>query len=663
MKKIDNLSINSIRLLSAEAIQKANSGHPGLPMGAAPMAYELWLNHMKHNPNNPDWINRDRFILSAGHGSMLLYSLLHLFGYGLTIEDLQNFRQWGSKTPGHPEYGHTIGVETTTGPLGAGFATGVGMAMAEANLSAKFNVDNYNIIDHYVYAIVGDGCLMEGITSEAASLAGTLKLGKFIALYDSNNITIEGNTEIAFTEDVGKRFEAYGWQVINVEDGNDINSIGNAIEKAKGDLERPSLIIVNTEIGYGCPNKQGKASAHGEPLGEENIISTKDFLEWEYENEFHVPEEVYSNIKNKVDLLQKENQEWNNTLEQYAKDYPQLAKEFEEWFMKDVDIAKLDRDDFWTFENKSMATRAVSGNIIQKLSNTVPNLFGGSADLAPSTKTYMKDKGDFSKDDYSGMNIHFGVRELAMAAIGNGICLHGGLKAFVSTFFVFSDYLKPMIRLSALMKLPLTYVLTHDSIGVGEDGPTHQPIEQLAALRSIPNVVTFRPADAKEVAAAWYYAITSKETPTAIVLTRQNVPYYEETSKDALKGGYILLDSKNEEPDIILMASGSEVEYIYEAALKLKEENINVRVISIPSMELLDNQSTEYKNKLLPTAVRNRLAIEAGSSFGWHKYVGLDGEVISIDTFGASAPGARVYKEYGITTENVYNTAKKMLNR
>lgn len=663
MKNIDNLSINAIRLLSAEAIQKANSGHPGLPMGAAPMAYELWSNHMKHNPKQPNWINRDRFILSAGHGSMLLYSLLHLFDYGLTIEDLRNFRQWGSKTPGHPEYGHTVGVETTTGPLGAGFATGVGMAMAEANLSAKFNIDKFNIIDHYIFTIVGDGCLMEGITSEAASLAGTLKLGKFIALYDSNNITIEGNTDIAFTEDVGKRFEAYGWQVINIEDGNNLNSIGNAIEEAKNDLDRPSLIIVKTQIGYGCPNKQGKSSAHGEPLGKENIIATKEYLKWEHEEEFHVPKEVYSNIKSKVENLEKENEAWDSMFAEYKIQHPKLAQEFEQWFCDEVDLDELNSDDFWTFENKPMATRAISGNLIQKLTQIIPNIFGGSADLAPSTKTYMNNKGDFSKDDYRGMNIHFGVRELAMAAMGNGICLHGGLKAFVSTFFVFSDYLKPMIRLSALMKQPLIYVLTHDSIGVGEDGPTHQPIEQLVALRSIPNLVTYRPADAKEVAAAWYYGITSKETPTAIVLTRQNVPYYEQSGKEALKGGYVLLDSKKDNPDLILMASGSEVEYIYEAALKLREEGTDVKVISMPSMELFDKQTDEYKEKVLPNATRKRLAIEAGTSFGWHKYVGLDGEIISIDTFGASAPGNIVYKEYGITTENVYETAKKLLNK
>ena len=661
MKKIDTLGINSIRVLSIEAIEKANSGHPGLPLGAAPMAYELWLNHMKHNPNNPKWINRDRFVLSAGHGSMLLYSLLHLFDYGVTIEDIKNFRQLGSKTPGHPEYGHTVGVETTTGPLGAGFATSVGMAMAEANLATKFNVDGYNIIDHYTYTIVGDGCLMEGISSEAASLAGTLKLGKLIALYDSNNITIEGNTEIAFTENVAKRFEAYDWQVIEVNDGNDIVEIGNAIEQAKNENNKPSLIIVKTQIGYGCPKKQGKSSAHGEPLGKDNIVETKENLGWEYKEEFFVPQEVYSNIKEKISLLKEENQKWDDLFEEYQLNNKELAEEFKIWFDDKIEYDLLGDKEFINISEKPNATRAFSGDIIQSLSKYIPNLIGGSADLAPSNKTYMKEKDSFSKDNYSGMNIHYGVRELAMAAIGNGICLHGGLKTFVSTFFVFSDYLKPMLRLSALMKLPLTYVLTHDSIGVGEDGPTHQPIEQLAALRSIPNTVTFRPADGKETLAAWHYAINSKEVPTALVLTRQNVPYYAETGKDALKGGYIIIDSENEVPELILMASGSELEYVYNAGKKLIEEGIDVRVVSIPSMELFDLQGKEYKEKILPMDTRKRVAIEAATDFGWHKYVGLDGEVISINSFGASAPGEELFKEFGITTEKVYQVAKELI--
>lgn len=660
MNTVDTLSINSIRLLSAEAIQKANSGHPGLPMGAAPMAYELWANQMNHNPKDPEWVNRDRFVLSAGHGSMLIYSLLHLFGYGLTIEDLKGFRQWGSKTPGHPEFGHTVGVETTTGPLGAGFATAVGMAMAEANLAAKFNTADHNIIDHFVYTIVGDGCLMEGITAEAASLAGTLKLGKMITLYDSNSITIEGSTDIAFTEDVGARFEAYGWQVLKVADGNDLAAIGAAVAEAKADLDRPSIIIVTTEIGYGCPAKQGKHSAHGEPLGADNLAATKENLNWPCEEPFGVPADVYTHMDTLIQKGVDAQAAWQADFDAYKAANADLAAQLELFLSGDVDMEALDSEEFWSFENKPSATRALSGQVIQKLTKIVPNMFGGAADLAPSTKTYMNDFGDFSAEDYSGQNLHFGVRELAMAAMGNGISVHGGYKAFVSTFFVFSDYMKPMARLSALMNQPLTYVLTHDSIGVGEDGPTHQPIEQLTMLRTIPNFTTFRPADAKEVAAAWYYAVTNKTTPTAIVLTRQNVPYYEESGKEALKGGYVLLDSKGDTPEMILMGSGSEVEFAYEAGKKLQAEGVDVRVVSMPAMNLFDAQSAEYKESVLPDACRKRVAIEAGATATWYKYVGMDGKVIGIDTFGHSAPGATVYKEYGITTDAVYEAAKSL---
>jgi len=660
MKEIDTLSINSIRILSAEAVQKANSGHPGLPMGAAPMAYELWANHMNHNGKDPSWVNRDRFVLSAGHGSMLLYALLHLFDYGLTIEDIKSFRQWDSKTPGHPEFGHTVGVETTTGPLGAGFTNAVGMAMAEANLAARFNKDQMDIIDHYTYTIVGDGCLMEGITSEAASLAGTLKLGKLITLYDSNSITIEGSTDLAFTEDVGARFKAYHWEVLEVENGNDPVAIGLAIEKAKKNLTQPSLIIVKTLIGHGCPAKEGKHSAHGEPLGDDNIVETKKNLGWTESESFAVPKEVYehmASINNKGVLAQ---ETWQNKYETYKKKYPELALELESQLNDEQDLSALDDDAFWTFDEKSNATRSISGEVIQRLVKIIPNLFGGAADLAPSTKTYMNGQGDFLADQYEGMNIHFGVRELAMAGIGNGISIHGGFKAYVSSFFVFSDYMKPMARLSALMQQPLTYVLTHDSIGVGEDGPTHQPIEQLSMLRTIPNFTTFRPADAKEVAAAWYYAVTNKHTPTAIVLTRQNVPYYQETGKEALKGGYILSDSDKSTPDMILLSSGSEVEYVYEAAKKLRLEGMDVRVVSMPAMNLFDAQSEAYKEAVLPKECRRRIAIEAGATAIWYKYVGLDGKVLGIDTFGASAPGSKVYEAYGITTEAVYNAAKDL---
>ncbi len=663
MTQLDQLSINTIRILSAEAIQKANSGHPGLPLGVAPMAYELWANHMKHHSKNPNWHDRDRFILSAGHGSMLLYSLLHLFGYGLTIEDLKQFRQWGSKTPGHPEYGHTVGIETTTGPLGAGFATAVGMAMAEANLAAKFNKPEYPVVNHYTYTIAGDGCMMEGITSEAASLAATLKLGKLIAFYDSNNISIEGHTDIAFTEDVGKRYEAYGWQVLYVNDGNDTQEISDAIVQAKNEQDQPSLIIVKTIIGYGCPNKQGTASAHGEPLGEDNLKETKKFLGWPLDESFYVPEQVYSHMETLIEKGNKEEQAWNQLMNQYRQAYPELAKEWEQWHSNSLGEDLIHDESFWTFDKKAIATRALSGQIINTLTKNVPNLIGGSADLAPSTKTYMSDRGDFSAENYEGMNLHFGVRELAMAAIGNGLCLHGGLKAFVSTFFVFSDYVKPSIRLSALMQIPLIFVLTHDSIGVGEDGPTHQPIEQLASLRSTPNVVAFRPADAKETAAAWYFAITSKQTPTALVLTRQNVPYIEETSKEALKGGYTLISSDSDTPELILMASGSEVQYVYEAGKQLMNDGVDVSVVSMPSMDIFEKQSEAYKEKVLPNKARKRLAVEAATSFGWYKYVGLDGDVITIDHFGASGPGHIVYEQYGLTTENVLNKAKALLGK
>ena len=661
-RELDKLSINAIRVLSADAIQKSNSGHPGLPLGAATMAFTLWTK-MNHNGKNPDWDNRDRFVLSAGHGSMLEYSLLHLFGYGITIEDIKNFRQVGSLTPGHPEYGHTKGVEITTGPLGQGICNAVGMAMAEAHLAEKFNKEHFNIVDHYTYAIVGDGCLMEGISGEASSLAGTLGLGKLIVLYDSNNISIEGNTDIAFREDVAKRYEAYGWQVIKVENGNDIDSISNAIDDAKRDSLRPSIIIVKNVIGYGCPAKQGKASAHGEPLGEENIRALKENLGWQLEPAFHVPDEVYTNIDKYIgDSVWKE-ENWHELFKQYSEAYPELAAEYTKWMKNEIDKDELlNNEEFWGFD-KEMATRESSGIVINRLANIIPNLIGGSADLAPSNKTYMKDKGDFSAEDRSGQNLHFGVREHAMAAITNGMYAHGGLKVFCSTFFVFSDYMKGAMRLSALMKLPIPYVLTHDSIGVGEDGPTHQPIEQLAALRSMPNMAVFRPADSKETAAAWYYAVTNGETPTSLVLTRQKLPLYEGCPKRALKGGYIIKESKKETPDVILMASGSEVELIYKAADELEVKGIDARVVSIPCFELFDAQDEDYKESVLPNCVRKRVAVEALTSFGWHKYVGLDGEIISLDTFGASGNANELFKQFGFTVDNVVDTAVKVVNK
>lgn len=652
---IDNKVISSIRIHSVEAVEKANSGHPGLPLGAAPMAYTLWGKVMNFNPENPSWFNRDRFVLSAGHGSALLYSLLNTFGYDLSKEDLMDFRQWGSKTPGHPEYGHTIGVEVTTGPLGQGMANAVGMAMAEAHLGDKFNKGKFNIVNHYTYVLAGDGCMMEGISSEAGSLAGTLGLNKLIVLYDSNNITIEGCTDIAFREDVAKRYEAYGWNVIKVDDGNDIEAIEKSLLSAKGQEEKPTLIVVNTTIGYGAP-KQGTCAIHGSPLGD-GIKTTRDFFKWEEE-----PFETTCDVKSFTEDVkrvgnEKENQ-WNILFEQYKVEYPELYREWTEWFSCEIpDLKGI--NELWDYE-KSMATRAASGTMINKLTKYIPNFFGGSADLAPSNNTNMKDKGDFSKEDRSGSNIHFGVREHAMAAIANGIVLHGGLKTFVATFFVFCDYMKPAMRLSALMKIPTIYVLTHDSIGVGEDGPTHEPVEQLASLRSIPNFTVFRPADARETTAAWIAALERKDGPTGLVLSRQSLPLLEGTGKEAFKGAYILKNSEKAIPDMILMASGSEVQLIVEAQKQLKLNGIDARVVSMPSLEVFEAQSEEYKESVLPRNIRKRIAVEAASSMGWHKYVGLDGKVLSIDTFGASAPGEILFKEFGFTTENVVNIAKQL---
>ena len=655
---IEKMSVNAIRVLAADAVQKANSGHPGLPLGSAAMAYELWANHMNHNPADPKWFNRDRFILSGGHGSTLLYSLLHLFGYGLTKDDLAQFRQWGSLTPGHPEYGHTVGVEATTGPLGAGMGMAVGMAVAEAHLAAVFNKENFPVVDHYTYVLGGDGCMMEGISSEAFSLAGTLGLSKLIVLYDSNKISIEGGTDIAFTEDVRKRFEAFGFQTLVVEDGNNIEEIGKAIEEAKADKTRPTMITVKTKIGFGCPAKEGKASAHGEPLGVDNVAALKENLGWPSQEPFYVPDEVYANYKEKAKKGAAAEEAWNKLFADYCKAYPEMKKLWDEYFDENAADKVLEDENFWSYEDKPQATRNISGAQINKLKNLLPNFMGGSADLAPSTKTYMSDMGDFSKDNYAGRNMHFGVRELAMTAIGNGMMLHGGLRAFVSTFFVFSDYVKPMARLSAIMGVPLTFVLTHDSIGVGEDGPTHEPIEQLAMLRSLPNFTVYRPCDATETAAAWAYAVTSKKTPTALVLTRQNLPQIKGSSKDALKGAYVIADSEKSVPDAILIASGSEVSLAVDAKAELMKDGIDVRVVSMPSMDVFDQQSDEYKESVLPKSVRKRVAIEALSDFGWGKYVGLDGAYVTMHGFGASAPAATLFKEFGFTVDNVVKTVK-----
>lgn len=657
-KQNDEMAVNAIRVLSMETVQKANSGHPGMAMGSAPIAFELWANQMKHNPHNQNWINRDRFVLSAGHASALLYSLLYLFDYGLTIDDLQHFRQWGSKTPGHPEYGHTVGVEATTGPLGQGVAMAVGMAMAEAQLSARFNQDDINIIDHYTFALVGDGCMMEGVSSEASSLAGTQQLGKLIVLYDSNNITIEGSTDVAFQENVAKRYEAYGWQVLEVSDGNDLSAIGYAIKKAKRRLDQPSLIIVKTKIASGSP-LEGQAKTHGEPLGEDNIRLTKDKLGWPSIPDFTIPEATRNYYDKIVTKLEKENSDWDKLLATYKEKYPSYYELLMQ-HMNQEEPDLLNDADFWKYDG-TQATRATSGEALNRLNKRVPNLFGGSADLGPSNKSELKDETWFSPENRNGKNIHFGVREFAMACAANGIALHGGLRPFCATFFVFSDYQKAAIRLTALMGIKVTYLLTHDSIGVGEDGPTHEPIEQLSMLRAIPNTVVFRPADGKETAAA-YAASLKHNGPTCIVTTRQNLPTYEKSGPDALKGGYILSNCDGT-PDILLMASGSEVEQIMQAQKLLAQDNIQARIISMPSMELFEQQSDEYKESVLPAAISARVAMEAGATMSWYRYVGLNGTVIGLDHFGASAPAPILFEKFGFTADNVVATAKKVLGK
>lgn len=663
MSNINQKTVNAIRVLSADAIQKANSGHPGLPLGAAPMAYELWANHLKFNPQNPKWINRDRFILSAGHGSAMLYALNHLFGCGLTIDDIKNFRQLGSKTPGHPEYKQTSCVEATTGPLGAGMGMAVGMAMAEAHLAKIFNKPNFPIFDNYTFVLGGDGCLMEGISSEAFSLAGTYGLDKLIVIYDSNKITIEGSTDITFCENVEKRMEAFGFQTITVEDGNDLVAIGKAIETAKSEKTKPSFITVKTKIGYGCPAKEGKACAHGEPLGIENVAELRKTIEWECKDEFCVDKDVYEHCEK---LMQKNiiaNENWNKMFENYSVSYPEMKKLYDTYF-SEIDENILTDENIWKFENKPNATRSTSGEILNRLNKVIPNLIGGSADLGPSNKSLIKDGGDFSKETSEGKNIHYGVREIAMTAIANGIALYGGLKTYVATFFVFSDYMKPMARLSSLMKLPVTYIFTHDSIGVGEDGPTHEPVEQLAMLRSMPNFNVFRPADAIETSAGWYTAITSKKTPTALILTRQNVNQIDQdiTRKEkAQKGAYVISKEKTQTPDGIIIATGSEVELAIKAQKELALENIDVRVVSMPSMELFEEQSKEYKEEILPNSIRKRIVVEALSSFGWERYIGLDGAKVTMETFGASAPAKVLFEKFGFTVENVVKTFKSIL--
>lgn len=659
MSKIDKLAVNTIRVLSAEAIQKANSGHPGLPIGSAPLAYTLWSKHLKHNPKDSKWDNRDRFILSAGHASMLLYSLLHIFGYKVSMDDIKNFRQFGSLTPGHPEHGLTDGVEATSGPLGQGIAMAVGFAMAEAHLAAEFNKPKFNVVDHYTYALSGDGCLQEGVSGEASSLAGTLKLGKLIVLYDKNDITIEGNIDTAFDEDVKKRYKAYGWQVLEVEDGNeDMKGISAAIEEAKAEKEKPSLIIVKTAIAYGSP-KQGSEASHGSPLGQENIDAMKKNLGWEHKDPFFVPEEVKKHIAELCEVFEAEENQWKELFEKYSKAYPELAEKYKA-YMSPVSESVFD-EDYWTVEDKAVATRQSSGEIIGKLAKRIPNLMGGSADLAPANNSLMKEREFFSPSNRTGTNIHFGIREFAMAAICNGMALHGGIVPYCATFLVFSDYMKGAIRMSALMELPVTYVLTHDSIGVGEDGATHEPIEHLSALRATPGVYMWRPADGHETAAAYKAAMTIK-APSAIALSRQPLPQFKETGKGALKGGYILKDG-GDKPDVILIGTGSEVELCMAAAEELSKENISARVVSMPCMELFDEQDAAYKESVLPNSVRARVAVEAATSYGWAKYVGLDGGYVTIDHFGASAPAKVLFEKFGFTKEAVVTKAKEVIKK
>ena len=652
------LCVNSIRILAAEAIQKANSGHPGLPLGAAPIGFAVWADNMVHNPEHPTFENRDRFVLSAGHGSMLEYALLYLFGYGLTKEDLKNFRQFGSRTPGHPEYGHTPGVETTTGPLGQGIANGVGMALAEAHLAAKFNRPGYPVVDHYTYVVTGDGCMEEGIEYEAASFAGTMGLGKLIVLYDDNDITIEGNTDVTFRENVGKRHEAQGWHVQYVSDGNVVDDIDRAIRRAKKVKDKPSLIVVKTTIGFGSP-LAGKADCHGSPLGVANLEATKAALGWT-EAPFEVPEEVFEFCRNAVHRGKRAEAKWNKLFKAYEAEYPELAAEYRGFLRNErPDLASC--ESLWQFD-KADATRGTSFTVLNKLADLVPNLIGGSADLAPSNKSNMKKRADLTPENLAGDNIHFGIREHAMAAITNGMALHGGLTCYCSTFFVFTDYMKNAMRMSALMGLPVTYILTHDSIGVGEDGPTHQPVEHLVGLRAIPNMKVFRPADGKETAAAWVSALSGEKRPTLLVLSRQNLPQYENSGKQALKGGYILEDCAGT-PDVILMASGSEVELCVKAKGLLEKQELAVRVVSMPCMELFNEQPADYREQVLPNAVRARVAVEAAGPMSWDRYVGLDGACVCMEGFGASGPADQLFAHFGFTPEHVAEVAAAVAAR
>ncbi|MBE3557910.1 MAG: transketolase [Ktedonobacteraceae bacterium] len=660
---LEQLCINAIRVLAMDGVQKANSGHPGTAMALAPLAYVLWTRIMRYNPHNPSWRNRDRFILSAGHASMLIYSMLYLTGYDLPLEELKNFRQWGSRTPGHPEYGHTAGIETTTGPLGQGFANGVGMAIAARFLASRYNRPGHQIIDHYIYAIASDGDLMEGVASEAASLAGHLRLGQLIYFYDDNHITIEGKTDLAFSEDVGKRFESYGWHVQHIEDVNDLHALEQAIRAAQAETERPSLIITRTHIGYGSPHKQDSHKAHGEPLGAEEVILTKRNLGYPSEEPFFVPAEALAFYRQAIERGEAQEQAWNEQFAAYAAAYPELAAQFEREMR-----GELPED--WDSElpvfkaGEALASRAASGKTLNAIAPRLPNLIGGSADLAPSTNTYMQGQGDFGPIE-NGRNMHFGIREHAMGSILNGMALYGGVIPFGATFLIFSDYMRPPMRLAALMGLKTIYVFTHDSIGVGEDGPTHQPVEQLAALRAVPGLTLIRPGDANETVAAWRVAITHKG-PVALVLTRQALPTLDRThladADNLARGAYVLLDSERT-PELILIASGSELSLAVEAAMQLRQDDIAVRVVSMPSWELFEEQSAAYQEAVLPQGVTARLAIEAASPLGWQRYVGREGDTITINRFGASAPAKVLFQQYGFTVAAIVEHAKILIKK
>jgi transketolase len=681
-QSIDELCINTIRALSMDAVQKANSGHPGAPMGLAPAAYVLWTRFLKHNPSNPSWPDRDRLVLSAGHASMLLYSMLYLTGYDLSLDDIKQFRQWGSRTPGHPERGLTSGVETTTGPLGQGFGNGVGMAIAEAYLAARYNRPGFDIVNHFTYAIVSDGDLMEGVAAEAASLAGHLKLGKLIYLYDNNQISLAGAADLCFTEDRAKRFEAYGWHTVTVEDGNDIEAIDRALAAARAETSRPSLILLRTHIGYGSPGKQDTFEAHGSPLGEAEVKATKAKLGWPLDPPFYIPDDALARFRESVGNGRKAEARWRERFNAYAKEFPHEAREFEQVMSGDLPQGWADSIPEFPADAKGIATRAASGKILNALAPKLPTLIGGSADLNPSTFTALTKLGDFQSPerkfadnqgsaggvwDYSGRNLHFGVREHAMGAALNGLAAHGGIIPYGSTFLIFSDYLRPSIRLAALMELGVIYVFTHDSIGVGEDGPTHQPVEQLAALRAIPRLIVIRPADANETAVAWRVAIESRTCPVALALSRQNLPVLDRSqlsSAEGLrKGAYILADAPGGKPDVILIGTGSEVSLVLAARTKLAEQKIEARVVSMPSWELFEEQPETYRDEVLPRSVRARLAVEAAVTQGWHRWVGDGGDMIGVDRFGASAPGNVVMEKLGFTVDNVVARARALLGR